>query len=102
MLEELRALLKEVAPDARDAIKWGHPVLEGKRIIFAYSAYTNHLNFMPTGQSLEPFGEELKEYKLGQDTIQFPYNKPLPVELIRRIAEHRVADMRDNDALWMY
>jgi uncharacterized protein YdhG (YjbR/CyaY superfamily) len=70
--------------------------------MFAYSAYTNHLNFMPTGQSLEPFKEELKEYKLGQDTIQFPYDKPLPVELIRRIAEHRVADMRDNDALWMY
>lgn len=102
MLEELRALLKSIAPDARESIKWGNPVLEGKRILFSYSAHKDHINFMPTGPSLEPFKEELKEYKLGQDTMQLPYDKPLPIELIRRIAEHRIADVRENDALWMY
>lgn len=102
ILEELRALLRSVAPDAREAIKWGNPVLQGKRILFSYSAYKNHINFMPTGQSIKPFMEELQEYKLGQDTIQLPYDKPLQVDLLRRIAEHRVADVRENDALWMY
>lgn len=101
-LQELRTILKNVAPDATEALKWGSPVLEGKRILFAYTAYTSHMNFMPTGPALEPFREELKEYKTGKDTIQFPYNKPLPKELIQKIAAYRVMDVEENDALWMY
>lgn len=57
---------------------------------------------MPTGPAMEPFKEELTEYKTGKDTIQFPYNKPLPKELIRKIAAYRAMDVRENDAKWMY
>lgn len=102
MLLEIQKILKEVAPHATDAIKWGVPVLEGKRILFSYSATKNHVTFMPTHQSLAPFTKELEGYQTGQDTIQFPYGKPLPKELIRKIAEHRVKDVEDNDARWMY
>lgn len=101
-LRELRAILKEVAPDATETLKWGSPVFEEKRILFAYMAYKSHLSFMPTGPSIEPFKEELAEYKTGKDTIQFPYDKLLPEELIRKIALYRAIDVRENDALWMY
>lgn len=101
-LQEIRAILKEVAPKATEAIKWGQPVLEEKRILFAFSAFKTHLNFMPTGQTLDHFKEELKDYKTGKDTIQFPYDKPLPKALIKKIAKHRVKDVKENDAKWMY
>lgn len=101
-LRKLRAILKEVAPDAAETLKWGSPVFEEKRILFAYAAYKSHLNFVPTGPALEPFTEELAEYKTGKDTIQFPYNKPLPEALIRKIALYRAIDVRENDARWMY
>jgi uncharacterized protein YdhG (YjbR/CyaY superfamily) len=101
-LQELRAILKELAPKAVESIKWGNPVMEEKRILFSYSAYKSHLNFMPTGPSLDPFRYELAGYKAGKDTIQFPYDKPLPVDLIRRIAGYRLKDVRENDARWMY
>lgn len=101
-LQELRTILKKVAPDATEALKWGSPVLEGKRILFAYAAYKSHMNFMPTGPALEPFKEELKEYKTGKDSIQFPYDKPLPKELIQKIAAYRAMDVEKNDARWMY
>ncbi len=102
MLREIRALLKKLAPKATEAIKWGTPVLEQGRILFAYSAHKTHLNFMPTGPSLKPFKEELAGYKTGKDTVQFPYGKPLPKALIRRIAAHRIKEVRENDARWMY
>ena len=51
-LRRLRSLLREVAPDAVEAIKWGAPVMEEKRILFSYSAHRAHLDFMPTGPSL--------------------------------------------------
>ena len=100
-LRELHAILKKIAPDAAEKLKWGNPVFEEKRILFAYSAFKDHLNFMPTRTTLEHFKEELAEYTTGKDTIQFPYDKPLPKALIRKIAAFRARDVRENDARWM-
>jgi uncharacterized protein YdhG (YjbR/CyaY superfamily) len=100
-LRELRAILKKVAPKAKEALKWGSPVFEEKRILFAFSAFKSHLNFMPTRRTLEAFKEDLSDYTIGKDTIQFPYDKPLPKALIRKIALHRAKDVRENDARWM-
>ena len=100
-LMEIRSILKQVAPKATEALKWGSPVLEEKRILFAYTAFKSHLNFMPTHRTLDYFKKELKEFTTGKDTIQFPYNKPLPKTLIRKIALHRAKDVRENDAKWM-
>lgn len=100
-LKELRSILKDVAPKAVENIKWGSPVLEGKRILFAYNAHKSHLNFMPTRSSLAPFTKELEAYKTGKDTIQFPYDKPLPKSLIKKIAVHRYINVEEKGALWM-
>lgn len=101
-LREIRAILKRAAPKARETIKWGSPVFEEERILFSYTAHKSHLNFMPTGPAMEPFKQELTKYKTGKDTIQFPYDKPLPNALIRRLATYRVKQVRENDARWMY
>ena len=100
-LREIRATLKEVAPNAVEKIKWGSPVFEEQRILFSYNAFKTHLNFMPTRSSLKPFRNELTEYKTGLDTIQFPYDKPLPKTLIKKIAVYRRNDVLENGALWM-
>lgn len=102
MLRELRAILKDIAPDASESIKWGVPVFEQKRILFSYAAYKSHLNFMPTKPALLPFLDELSGFKMGTDTIQFSYGKPLPELLIRKIASYRLKQVQDHDARWMY
>jgi len=101
-LHEIRAVLKKVAPGAKETLKWGSPVFEEGRILFSYSAHTSHLNFSPTGPAMEPFKKELAPFKTGKDTIQFPYDKPLPKGLIRKIAAFRAKQVKDNDARWMY
>ena len=101
-LHEIRAILKKVVPNAREILKWGSPVFEEGRILFSYSAYKSHLNFSPTGPAMEPFKEELEKLKTSKDTIQFPYDKPLPKALIRKIAAFRAKQVRENDARWMY
>lgn len=100
-LRELRAILKKVTPNATETLKWGSPVFEEKRILFAYSAFKSHLNFMPTRSALLPFKKELTKYTTGKDTIQFPYTKPLPKTLIRKIAAFRAREVREKDARWM-
>ncbi|TVQ92136.1 MAG: DUF1801 domain-containing protein [Bacteroidetes bacterium] len=101
-LKEIRSLLKTVAPDATEELKWGQPVFIENRILFSYAAFKKHLRFMPTGPSLEPFNEELSGFNRGKDTVQFEYDKPLPVDLIRKIATYRYKDVIENDAKWMY
>jgi uncharacterized protein YdhG (YjbR/CyaY superfamily) len=102
LLRELRAILKKASPGATEDLKWRVPVLEKKRILFAYSAHKSHLTFVPTGPALAPFKKELAGYKTGKDSIQFPYDEPLPKPLIRRIAAYRVKQVEQNDARWMY
>lgn len=100
-LREMRAVLKKVAPRATEGLKWGSPVLEEKRILFAYAAFTSHLGFMPTPSAMKPFKKELGKYETGKGSIRFPYDKPLPKALIRRIATFRVKELREKDAKWM-
>ena len=100
-LRALRAILRKVAPKATEAIKWGLPVIEEHRILFAFAAYRTHLNFMPTPSALKPFKTELAGYHTGKGSIRFPYDQPLPTALIRRIAAHRAGELREKDAKWM-
>jgi uncharacterized protein YdhG (YjbR/CyaY superfamily) len=77
-------------------------VFEEKRILFAFTAFKSHLNFMPTHPAMKPFKKELAGYITGKDTIRFPHDKPLPKALIRKIAAFRVKQVREEDARWMY
>lgn len=101
-LREIRAVLKSVAPNAKETLKWGSPAFEEKRILFAFTAFKSHINFMPTQSAMKPFKKELAEYITGKDTIQFPYNKPLPKALIRKIGAFRAKQVREEDARWRY
>lgn len=100
-LRKLYALLKQVAPDATEAIKWGTPVFEERRILFAFSAHKAHINFVPTPAALAHFRDELANHKTGKGTLQIPYDKPFPAALVRKIARYRVKDLCENDARWM-
>lgn len=100
-LRSLRSLLRTVAPRATEAIKWGVPVFEERRILFAFAAYKTHLNFMPTPSALKPFRKQLEGYRTGRVSIQFPYDRPLPAALIRRIAAYRARELREKDVKWM-
>ncbi len=90
VLEELRALIRASAPDATETISYAIPtfVLNGHLVHFA--GYEKHIGFYPTGAGIEAFKEELKPYKAGKGSVQFPLGQPMPMDLIRRIVEFRV------------
>ena len=43
---------------------------------------------------MKPFRKELEKHKTTKDALQIPYNKALPEDLVRRIAESRLRDVR--------
>jgi uncharacterized protein YdhG (YjbR/CyaY superfamily) len=101
-LRRLYAILKSVAPEAEEAIKWGTPFFVEPRFLFAFSAHKAHLNFAPTAAGLAPFRKELESHKTTEGVLQVPYNESLPGNLIRKIAEYRVRVVRErkDDAFW--
>jgi len=101
-LRRLYAILKSVAPEAQEAIKWGTPFFVEPRFLFAFSAHQAHLNFAPLAAGLDPFRKELGKHKTTRNFLQIPYNEPLPDELIRRIASRRLRAVheREDDAFW--
>ena len=99
-MRRLYAILKSVAPEAEEGIKWGTPFFVEPRFLFAFSAHKAHCNFAPTAAALEAFRKELKKHKTTKNTLQIPYNKPLPVDLVYKLAEYRLRNMGKSDAFW--
>lgn len=93
-LEQLRATIKNVAPEAQEAIKYGMPafVWHGNLVFFA--AFKSHIGFygVPTGNPA--FANDFLPYKTGKGSIQFPLTKPMPLALISRIVTFR---MKENE-----
>ena len=101
-LRRIREILREVAPDAEEAMKWNTPFFIEPRFLFAFSAHKAHLAFTVTKEGLAPFREELKTHMTTDNLLKIPYKDPLPEELIRKIGEHRLKEVsaRKDDSFW--
>jgi uncharacterized protein YdhG (YjbR/CyaY superfamily) len=92
ILQTLRKVIKEAAPNAEEKMSWQMPTfaLHGNLVHFA--AHKNHIGFYPAPSGIEAFKDELAEYKGAKGSVQFPIKKPMPYELISKIVEFRVAE----------
>ncbi len=95
ILQELRQLVKDAAPEAEEKISYQMPTyyLHGNLVHFA--AYKNHIGFYPAPTGIEAFKEELSIYKNAKGSVQFPINKAIPFDLIRKIVEFRVSENKN-------
>jgi uncharacterized protein YdhG (YjbR/CyaY superfamily) len=61
-------------------------------ILVCFAAHKDHISFYPTGSGVEAFKEELSGYPFSKGAVRFPVDQPLPLELISRMVEFRVAE----------
>jgi len=92
MLQELRATIKAAAPEAEEKISYQIPTFFLKGNLVHFAAFKNHIGFYPTPSGIEAFKKELAIYESAKGSVQFPIDKPLPLELVRRIVKFRVAE----------
>lgn len=85
-LIEVRKILQEALPEAEERISWSMPTYWKGRNIIHFAASKKHLGIYPGGEATEAFADELSDYSVSKGTIRLPYDQPLPVELIKRIA----------------
>ncbi len=92
ILEKLYQTIKEAAPEATEKISWGMATFDYCGNLVHFSAGKKHVGFHPAPSAINAFKEELKEYQYSKGTVQFPYDKPLPLELVGRIVRFRTAE----------
>ncbi len=94
-LLELKECILKAAPDASELLNYNIPAYAltegGKReeqIMIA--GYKKHVGLYPHPTTMEKFDLELKDYKKGKGSVQFPVDKPLPKDLIVRMVKYRM------------
>lgn len=97
-LNTIRETALELAPNATEWICMGIPTLDlnGKWLLH-FAAYKKHIGFYPDPETIEAFKSQLKDYKISKGTIQFPLNKPLPMDLIREMIVYRVQSLQNEN-----
>ncbi len=95
-LKEIREIIKKEAPHAEECISWGMPTFRQDGNLVHFAGNKMHVGFYPGGSPVEVFKEKLVDYKTSKGAIQFPYNKPFPVDLIAEIIRFRI---RENEEI---
>lgn len=93
ILDEVRAIIKSIVPDAKEKISYQIAAFElnGKNLIH-YAGWKNHISMYPVPEGTAAFNKEMANYVDGKGTIKFPLDKPMPMELIGKINRLHLAE----------
>jgi len=100
VLEEVRAAIRKVAPDAAEGISYAMPAFTlAKKPLVYFAAFKHHIGLyaLPTGHAA--FAEEFAGYKSGKGSVQFPLGRPMPLELIARVVKFRLNELKEQALL---
>lgn len=93
IMKQLRGTIKAAAPAAEEKISYDIPTftLKGKYLVY-FAGFKNHIGFYGAPRGNAEFKEDLSAYEAGQGTLKFPFDKPMPFDLITKIVKFRVAE----------
>jgi uncharacterized protein YdhG (YjbR/CyaY superfamily) len=90
ILQKIREMGKRVVPESTEAVSYGMPTLklQGKNF-FHFCGFKNHIGVYPAINEEDAKIPELKQYRTGKGTFQFPLNQPIPYDLIEKMIAYR-------------
>lgn len=96
-LQQIRNIIKKMAPEAIESISYGMPSYKiyGRQLVY-FAGFKNYIGFyaLPSGHA--EFSDELKHYKQGKGSVQFPNDAALPLDLIAQIVEFRMYENKEK------
>lgn len=87
LLNQVRDTIRTALPEVEERISWRMPTYWEKHNIIHFASFKKHIGLYPGPAAVAYFAEALKDYKSTKGAIQFPHNKPLPLQLIAEIAK---------------
>ena len=97
ILEQIRNTIKENAPEAIEGFAYQMPAYKiNERPLVYFACFEKHIGFYATPSGHTKFENELSKYKHGKGSVQFPIDKPIPLDLIGKIVRYRVKENMTN------
>lgn len=86
-LEKIRRTIHGVAPGAVETISYQIPAfkIDGKFLVY-FAAFPGHISIYPIPAGDADFTKDIAPYVKGKGTLQFPLRKPIPYDLVEKIA----------------
>ena len=93
VLRQVRAIIREEAPDAQETISYQIPTftLAGRHLVY-FAGHSKHVAVYPAPVANPGFAAEMAAYGSGKGTAKFRLDQPLPVDVIRKIVKFRIED----------
>lgn len=91
-LEQIRATIRKAAPEAEEVISYGMPAYKWNGMLVWFAAHTKHIGFYPRVSAMVAFKKELSVYKNAKGSVQFPFDKPMPLALIAKMVKFRIME----------
>ncbi|WP_057936132.1 iron chaperone [Algoriphagus resistens] len=90
-MQLIRKIIKDLVPEAEETISYQIPCFKYHGYLIYYCAFAKHISLSnPYSEAFwEHFKTDLQGYKTSKSVIQFPMEKPLPEQLIKKIVGFR-------------
>jgi uncharacterized protein YdhG (YjbR/CyaY superfamily) len=87
ILEEVRRAMRRGATGTEETISYGIPTfkLEGRYVIY-FAGWKDHISVYPVPEGDATLQKDIATYKAAKGTLRFPLDKPIPYDLIERLA----------------
>jgi len=98
-LQTLRETIQSLVPDAEEAFVYGVPgfKLDGKALA-CYAGFKHHCGFYPISPAaIKTYATELENFEVSEGTIRFQPDNILPMALITKLVEARMAEIRKDN-----
>ena len=97
-MQKVRETVKTAVPHSTEAISYGMPTFKLEGNLVHFGGAKNHLGFYPAPSGITAFAAELASYQSSKGAVQFPYEQPIPYELISKITQFRAAENLEKAA----
>ena len=89
VVERVREAIRAGLPDAEERVRYDMPaVMLDDRYALHYAGWKKHVGLYPIPALRGPLEAEVAPYRSQKDSMRFPYSKPIPFDLIERLAAH--------------
>jgi uncharacterized protein YdhG (YjbR/CyaY superfamily) len=98
MLREIRKAIRETVPDVIESISYGMPFysfrgesgFQARLCYFGLLKSKKKIVFYTRPTFLEEYKDEVKKYSTTKSALQFPFDNPVPIQLITKIVRNGV------------
>ena len=90
ILQRVRRVARAAAPEAREVISYRMPALKQNGVLVYFAAFKNHIGLYPPVKGDADIAKAIAPYAGEKGNLRFPFDEPIPYDLIARITALRL------------